>query len=406
VAVIPAVAPGLSPPPPSAAERWRRVPLGWKIVILVLAAVVAAELASSTVSGLAGHGSGASGPSSSYDSGSTGTEGFAQLLSERGQRVDRLTSSLGASPLPADSTVFVLDPTSWSEADTNALEAALSHGDRVVLGGRLPASGVLRALLGVTAAPMWQPAVAGATHPVVDLPEVRGVQAVLATGVGTYVVAPGGPGEPAPLLRGPGGVLALVAEGRGTLVLLASSSPLQNGSLGQADDAAFALDLVAPGSTTVFDEYDHGFGRAGRGLAGLPASWRWGLGLVVLAVVVWVLSAARRFGPAEAPERITVPARVRYVDAMATLLATRPPEQVAVAVAPVRDEARRRLRRRLGLPPDVPDEAVMARLAATADVGTVPPGLAAVVLAPVRTSEDVLAVGRALSELDREDHYR
>ena len=401
----PRPAPGLSPSPPSASERWRHIPLGWRVVLVVVAAVVAAQLASSTFSGLSSPSSGASGPSSSYDSSASGTGALAQLLADRGHGVHRVTVPLGSASVPVDSTVLVLDPRSWTPSDTHALERAMAAGDRVVLGGRSPAPGVLRSL-GIVSPPRWQPTPAGATHPVARLPEVRGVRTVVAAGAGTFAATASGALEPAPLLSGPGGVLAVVTPGRGSLVLLASSSPLRNGALGQADNAAFALDLVPARSTVVFDEYDHGFGRAGSGLAGLPASWRWGLAFVLLSVVVWVVSAARRFGPPDAPSRITVPARVRYVDAMATLLSTRPPDQVLDAVAPVVTEARRRLCRRLALPPDASDAVVADRLSRGGEVTNLPPGLADVVLRPLRSADDVVAVGTALSGLEREDRNR
>jgi len=142
------VTPGLTPPPPSATQRWRSVPLRWRIVLIALAAVAGAELASSTVTGLGGSGSGASGPSSSYDSSATGTEALRQLLTERGHAVDRLTTALGTTSLSPGSTVFVLDPTSWSSSDTAALERVLSQGGRVVLGGPSPGPGPVRSLLG------------------------------------------------------------------------------------------------------------------------------------------------------------------------------------------------------------------------------------------------------------------
>jgi hypothetical protein len=197
-----------------------------------------------------------------------------------------------------------------------------------------------------------------------------------------------------------------VTPGRGSLVLLASSSPLQNGALGQADNAAFALDLVPAGSTVVFDEYDHGFGHAGSGLAGLPAAWRWGLAFVLLSVLVWVLSAARRFGPPDPPARITVPARVRYVDAMATLLSTRPPDQLVDAVAPVVSETRRRLCRRLALPPDASDAEVTDRLRRDGEATHLSAELVDAVLRPLHSVDDVVAVGTALSRLEREDGNR
>jgi hypothetical protein len=403
----PTTAPGLSPAPASATERWRRVPLRWRIVLVVLAALAGLELVSSYVGGLAGSGSGgASGPSSSYDSSAAGTEAMAQLLTDRGHRVDRLTTPLGQAALPAGSTVFVLDPTSWTASDTDALERALSQGDRVVLGGSPPGDGVLRALLDVTTAPRWRSVAAGTTHPVVDLPEVAGVQTVIATGSGTYVVGSSGSGDPVPLLRGPGGVLALAAQGRGTVVLLGSSSPIENGALGRADDAALALDLVPPRSPVVFDEYDHGFGRPGDGLAGLPAKWRWGLGFILLAIVVWVLSAARRFGPPDRPGRITVPPRVQYVDAMASLHSTRSTDHLIEAAAAVRGEARRRLSRRLGLPPDAPDDVLADRLSRAGDTASLPPETADAILRPPTTADDLVAVGRAMAELDREGRNR
>jgi hypothetical protein len=388
---------------PTASERWRHVPLRWRVVLIVLAVIIGAELTSSTFTGLSGSGGGASGPSSSYSSSSTGTEALAQLLSDRGHRVERLTVSLGGTTVPEDSTVFVLDPTSWTTSDTRTLIRAVADGDRVVFGGRPPA-GVLRSLLGSLAPPSWRPEAAGVTHPVADLPEVADVRTVIAPGAGVY--APAGSATTEPLLRGPAGDLALVARMGGTVVLLASSSPLENGSLGRADNAALALHLASARSPVVFDEYDHGFGRSGTGLAGLPASWRWGLGFALLALFIWVVSAARRFGPPDRPGRITVPPRVGYVDAMATLLSTRPPEQVVEAVAPVRAEARRRLCRRLGLPPDAPDEAVIGRLADTgADAGVSTTWVEAV-LRPPSDAADVVAVGTALARLDREVQYR
>jgi hypothetical protein len=399
-------APGLSPSPPSAPERWRSIPLGWRIVLIILAAVACVELASSAVSGVAGGGSGAAGPSSSYDSSASGTEALAQLLTERGHHVDRLTVALGAAQLPAGSTIFILDPTSWSASDTQTLMRALSHGDRVVLGGRSPGPGVLRSLLGVASAPLWRSPPAGSAHPVVDLPEVAHVGTVVATGGGTFAMPSPRDGEPVPLLRGPGGILALVAQGRGTIVLLASSSPFHNGSLGRADNAALALDLTPPGSPVVFDEYDHGFGRPGAGLAGLPASWRWGLGFALLAVFVWVLSASRRFGPPDGRGRITVPPRVQYVDAMATLLSTRPTDQLFDAATPVRDEAKRRLCRRLGVSPDAPDEVLAERLSSASRPTGLPVELVDAVLRPVRSDQDVMAIGRALSELEAKDVHR
>ena len=380
-------------------QRWRAVPRRWQVVLVVLAVLAGLELASSFVTGLGGGNGGAAGPSSTYDDSGTGTGALARLLAARHHRVERLTVPLDRATVPAPATLFVLDPTAWTGGDTRALVAALSSGDTVVLGGRPPAAGVVGMLLDTTAVPAWHAVTAGETEPLVSLPVVSGVGHVLADSPGTYGPEPHGNGA-MPLLAGPGGDLALVDVGRGTLVLLGSSSPLQNALLGRADDAAFGLDLVAPGAPALFDEYDHGFGRPGRGLAGLPARWRFGLGFAVAAVLVWIVSAARRFGPPDEPERVTTPARVEYVRAMATLLATHPPDELTDVVDPVRAEARRRLCARLGLPDTTPDDALRQRLRAGADASPLPPELAERVLSPARSPSDMVAAGRALAELD------
>jgi hypothetical protein len=398
-------APGLSPSPMSATERWRRVPFGWRVVIVIVVAVVVAEYASSVVSGLGGSGGGAVGSSSTYDSSATGTEALAQLLGERGHAVERLGAPLADRPATARRTVFVLDPATWSSADTAALRRDLAVGDRVVLGGRPPTA--LSRLLGISSPPSWQSAAAGATHPVSAATELTGVHTVISPGPGAYVGTGAPAGTVTPLLRGPGATLAFVAgAGPGSVVLLASSSPLRNGVIGRADNAAFALDLVPSGWAVTFDEYDHGFGRPGTGLAGLPAPWRWGLGLALAAVLVWILSAARRFGPPDPPARIPVPARVRYVDAMATLLSTRPAHDRVEAAEPVRREARRRLCRHLGVPFDAADDVMAARLAYGVGATGVPASTAEAVLRPPATPEDLVALGAALAELERHDRGR
>jgi len=400
----PAGVPGLSPPPPTATERWRRVPRRWRVVMVLVVAAVGIEYGASVVSGLGSSGSGASGPSSSFDSSASGTEALAQFLGDRGHRLVRLTAPLGGARLPSPATVFVLDPTSWRASDTEALARVVASGGRVVLGGRPPAAGILRVLLGTATPPRWSPAPSGTAHPLGSSPPLDGVGTVDASGPGTYVVSPGGSAAVVPLLRGAAGDLALDApRGAGSVLLLASSSPLRNGALGRVDDAAFALDLVAAQRTVVMDEYDHGFGRPGTGLAGLPAAWRLGLILALLAVVVWIVSAARRFGPPDPADRITVPARVRYVEALATLLATRPPEEVVHATEPVYREARRRLCARLGVAPDCPDEVLADRLSLSGDARSTLDVAGRAVRRPPASIGDVVAVGAALAALAPDD---
>ncbi len=402
--ISPQPVPGLSERSPSAGDRWQRLPRRWRLVWIILAVVLGAQLVSSITGGIGGN-NGASGPSSSFDSSASGTEAFAHLLVERGYDVSRLTDPLGETGIARRSTIFVLDPTDWNTSDTAALRRDLSEGNRVVLGGMLPASGALAALL-ASPPPQWRAIPAGVTHPTGDQMEVRGIASVVSAGPGTYGSPSGDRSAVVPLLVGSRGTLALIDTGPGTLVLLASSSALQNSSIGQLDNAAFALDLAGDGGSTVlFDEYDHGFGRPGSGLPGLPASWRWGLGIAVLAVLVWMLSAARRFGPLQEPERTMLPARRKYVDAMATLLSTRKSDEWADAIAPVRAEARRQLCRRLGLAMDASDEALSDAARLRSDE-TLDEGRVEAILNPVNTAAEVVAAGNALAQLERQDAYR
>jgi len=184
------------------------------------------------------------------------------------------------------------------------------------------------------------------------------------------------------------------------VVLLASSGPLQSQFLASADNAAFGLDLA--GSTAgpaIFDEWDHGLGRAGTGLAGLPAHWQMGLGLVLAAALVWVLSAARRFGPAQHAEREFIPARVAHVDAMASLLAAGDPERRAAGAAPLRQQGRATLERVLRAPPDSSDESLV-EMAAQSDLASVTAEQAAALLSTPRSADDLVKLGAAFTALE------
>ena len=209
-----------------------------------------------------------------------------------------------------------------------------------------------------------------------------------------------GIGEAQPLLTGGGGYLALTQRvGNGTLVLLASAAPLQNHLIGEADNAVFGIDVGLSGAKLVaFDEYDHGFGQVGGGVGGLPRYWQAGLLLFLAAVLIWLLSAVRRFGPPEDSERVLPPPRVVYVDAVATLMSTAPPERAGSSTGSLRIRAREGLCRRIGLPRDASDPEV-ARVAATMGV---PNELVTAVLGTPQTVDELVAVGRISAELSRE----
>ncbi|MGC9961008.1 MAG: DUF4350 domain-containing protein [Acidimicrobiales bacterium] len=392
-------------PRQTAAERWGRLALRWRIVLVAVAAVIFLYFAGSLVGGIYQPPTTTpTGSSSSLDATPTGAEALARLLAAEHHSVRSLTEPLSQASLPTDGTLFVLDPAGALTPAAPALERYLYAGGHVVLGGQVPAS-VLRALLGTAAVPVWLPAPSGAAHPVVQTDAVRGVSTVLGGPDGSFSVR-SAPGLTI-LLRGPGGVLALgTTVGRGTLVLLASSAPLQNALLAGADDAAFALDLAAPASAPVaFDEYDHGLGRAGTGLAGLPAHWKAGLVLVLLAALVWMWSAARRFGPPQQAERELIPPRVAHVDAMAALLASGSTDRLAAAASPLREQGRTRLRRVLRADPGTSDEQ-LAALAGAGGTSSVSPEAVTALLGTPRSAEDIVAEGRAFVALDRDSRPR
>ena len=150
-----------------------------------------------------------------------------------------------------------------------------------------------------------------------------------------------------------------------------------------------------PGTVVTFDEYDHGYGR-GSGVGAIPLRWKVGLAVVAAAALVWMLSAARRFGPPEPAERQLIPPRVAYVDALATVLSVCPPGHEADAVGPARDRARAQLCRRVGVPAEAGDSAIVHAAGAV----MLPEGLVAAVLEVPRSTDDVMAVGRALAWLE------
>ncbi len=363
---------------------------------MVLAVVAGVDAVVAVVGGFGSTGTqGASGTSSSFDASPTGTEAMADLLSRFGHPVSRLQESFSAGAIPLSTTLVVADPVKWDAGQTDALAAFVRSGGRVVLAGGPFNSSVLRTVLGTSNVPLLSPVGVASAHAVGDAPEVRGVSVVDADpsdGAWDDV------GSTTSILRSDGASLAVVANaGSGRVVLLASASPLRNGFLGEADNAAFALDLAGgPGRAVAFDEYVHGFGQGG--LGALPSHWKWALSVAGLAVAVWMWSAARRFGPPERSERTFPPARVEYVEGLATVLAATDARLVGEAVEPVHRAARSALCRYVGVPDDSSDEsiAVAARSTGLSDA-LVQPAL----VAPT-DKESALATGRAYAWLEQE----
>jgi hypothetical protein len=227
-------------------------------------------------------------------------------------------------------------------------------------------------------------------HVLAPSPLLEGISSVVATGEGAW----GDPRGTRALLGGDGDALLTVATvGEGQAALLADASPLQNRLLDKAHNAALGIALAGPhGRPVVFSETVHGYG-AEKGIAALPARWKWTLAGLLLAALAWVASRIRRLGPPEDERRPLPPPRRAYVDAVgATLARTRKPSASAERV---KQAARRNVARRAGLGADPPDDRI-ADAAATLGLGAEE---AAALVRPARDEdEDLLLAGRALAQ--------
>jgi uncharacterized protein DUF4350 len=357
----------------------------WRIGLTVVVVVVAANLLLRFLGSVTGGTPG--GPrSSSYATAPAGTAALAALLGRAGHSVQQVRTLPHSSAPSSRATVFLLDPPAVASEDVRALLGFVRAGGRLVAGGLGPSA--LRELV---------PTPPGELGPGVAVARARGlgeVRRVETASLGAW----GRPGVAQPLVSGRGRTVLLESRfGRGRIYLLADSSPLQNRLLAQADNAALGLALAGPPSRPAdFLESYHGFDRSS-GLAALPLAWKLLLGGLALAALVYMLARGRRFGPPEPEGREQPPPRREYVDALAASIArTKRRDQ---AVEPVRREAREALLRRVAQPPGADDDAVRdaARRVGLTDED------AEALLAPVRTDEDVLAVGRALARIGQ-DH--
>jgi hypothetical protein len=272
----------------------------------------------------------------------------------------------------------------------------VAEGVHVVLAGQPPSDALLTAMFDTPAIPRWRIEPAGVTRSVGSTSLVAGVTFVSSGFVGSIDPA----GRTTPILVGRHLVFGVAGETSSAVqdnVFLASSTFMTNDALADRDNAAFVLNLAGPPNrTAVFDEFDHGYGRTGTGLAGLPQWWRWGLGLALAAVVVWMVSAARRFGPVQRTERALIPARVEYADAVAANLAALPEAQLDRALEPLRQEARQLLSRRSGVPMAAGDEEIRTAARSTG----VPEAVMAGALDAAHSADDALNLGGALAWLE------
>jgi Domain of unknown function (DUF4350) len=349
--------------------------------LAVLVVIVAVNLIAALVDALAPSPSGAD--SSSFATKSGGLAAWAELAKRNGVRVRALRDSPADASLTSG-TVAVMDGR-LTGADARALRRFAERGGRVVAGGE-PGPWTAT-LLGAHDPPQWEDSGPETASPTGAAPETAGVARVKTSGDGRWK-------EQGVL----GSLLLVRTAGRGRIALLADTSPLQNRLLGQADNAAFALALGGRGPLT-FVESIHGYGPQ-RGLAAIPPRFGWALIGLLLAALVFMAARGRRLGPPERERRELAPPRRAYVDSLAATMARGKDRQQAVA--PVREEARRRLARRAGIREDAPLE---AWLEAARGAG-LDNDAARALSGWAKDDDAVVATGRALAALAAPDTRR
>jgi hypothetical protein len=258
--------------------------------------------------------------SSSYATSPAGLAAYASVLERAGHPVRRLRTAIAERRPRAGETLVVLDPDVMEPDEARAIGAWVRGGGRLVAGGAGDASWLDQV---VDRVPRWGDDGPARRSTLVPVAETAGVETVVSADGGAWHEL----GGTLPVV-GPAGAPLLVTarSGRGTVALLADSSPLQNRRLAQADGAALGLALAGGDRRPVaFLETVHGYGVA-RGVAGLPGRVKWVLIGLALSALVAVWAAGRRLGPPEDSDTPLPPPRVEYVDALAAALVRAKPD--------------------------------------------------------------------------------
>lgn len=371
----------IADPVDTAGHRWRRLPLGARIVIVVVAVVIGLNLVAQFVQASTGGGGAPSGRrSSAYGTQDDGLAAYADLLRRDGHVVERTRGSLaGAVVLDPSATYVILDPDTVSTADADVLLTFVVNGGRLVIGGSRPA--YFTALRDTP--PQWE--ASGPKHWGRVDSSLSPIATIASNGDGRFAAAGA---STALVSEGSDALVTQASVGRGTVVFVADASPLQNRLLATADNAALGLAIAGEaGRTVVFPEGVHGYGPS-RGLAAIPSHWKIALLGLAVAGLVLMWARGRRLGPPEDSSRALPPPRAAYVDAVgATLARTHRPDDALQTVAA-------RVRAHIDATGELdPDEFAQRASALGFSEGEIN-----AVTSPI-TDDSVLALGRALSHV-------
>jgi hypothetical protein len=337
----------------SAAPGGRRRGLGVALAVAVVAGLL-----------LAGSLTGEGGGTRPYDPASTaltGTHALVELIESFGSRVDV------PDRFPVDADVAVVFQDVIPDDLTDDVEDWVAKGHTLVIGDPRAESAPPAELLNPAAAA----ALGGGPLPrgrctvdpladarELDLSDVTVAAAYLDDGVADVCFA-----------TGRHAFVRVEDVGAGHVVGLAGAGVLQNRSLGRADNAVLAMDLIAPRRGTRVAVLTAGaFPTSGRqgevGSLGdlLTAPVRLLLAELAVAAVVFALASGRRLGRPMVEAQPVQIAGSELVAAVGDLLRQqRDPDRTASIL---RGDLRRTLAQRTGLPPDAPPAAVAEAVAA------------------------------------------
>lgn len=368
-------------------STWLKIPRSARIAVSAIAVIVAINVILAVINAATSSGAVTGPRSSSYSTAPDGTAGLFDLLSEQG--FDTVRSRRLPAAEPQDSgAMMVLDPGLLARPDARALRRFAEAGGRLIVGGEVGKEG-LSTILG--SAPTWSSDGPRTSRPVVPLAEVASIESVNGEGAGWWSAA----GAGAPLLTGGDRPTLLAANvGSGRVLLLADTSPLHNKWLGKTDAAALALALAGESrQRVVFAEVFHGYGA--EGLAAVPSEWMWILGALSAATLLLMWNRSRYLGPRGSESLPPLPARIAFVDALSSSVATA--DGRTATVEALQNRARSVIATRLGIPPNT-DERAFRRTAERAGLEN---RVADALWTHPSNDAEVLAVGRGLAAIHR-----
>jgi hypothetical protein len=121
-----------------------------------------------------------------------------------------------------------------------------------------------------------------------------------------------------------GGVVGWYKLGKGSIVVVTDETLFENSRLGKADNARLAYNLVAqglqPGDTVAFDEWSHGYQSGDTWWTIMPVTLQIALSIAGGALLLLLLGATWRFGPAVRTPENNERTSEEYLVSMAALL--------------------------------------------------------------------------------------